>query len=54
MTLRRSGHTPTDAEVDEMVQLYESGLSLAKVGQRLGHLGYRGVQMRDVHGQERH
>ncbi|WP_459986867.1 hypothetical protein, partial [Nocardioides sp. AN3] len=36
VTMRRSGHTPTDAEVDETVRLYKSGLSLAKMGQRLG------------------
>ena len=59
--MRRSAHTPTADEVDEVVQRYESGLPLARVGKQVGyvprtvhrHLLARGVQMRDAHGGER-
>lgn len=50
-----------DAQIDEAVQLYLSGLSLARVGERLGvtartvqlRLRERGVVMRDTHGRVR-
>lgn len=55
-------HQPTTTEqVDEIVRLYESGLSMAKVAQQVGvsartvfnYLRDRGVQSRDVHGRDR-
>lgn len=57
--LRRQGPVATD--IDEMIRLYTSGLSLAAVGQRLGfdaetirtHIKARGVQTRDPHGRKR-
>jgi hypothetical protein len=53
--------SPSDQEVCEMVRLYESGLSLAAVGKRVGaSVGTvrrcvlaRGVQTRDTHGRVR-
>ncbi|MFT4264080.1 MAG: hypothetical protein QM572_11910 [Nocardioides sp.] len=52
---------PTNAQVDEMVRLYRSGLSMAAVGEGLGfhpasvlrHLRRRGVVTRDPHGRDR-
>jgi transposase-like protein len=55
-------HQPTTIEqVDEIVRLYESGLSMVKVAERVGvsprtvfnYLRDRGVQTRDPHGRER-
>lgn len=51
----------SDAQIDEAVQLYDSGLSLARIGERLGfsartiqsRLRERGVRFRDTHGRER-
>lgn len=59
LTLRRT--SPTDADIEEMVRLYKSGLSLVDVGHRVNfaartvysHLVSRGVQLRDNHGRER-
>ena len=64
--LKRQGirlrlHSPTAADVDQMVLLYQSGLSLAKVGLHTGFvartvqrsLWSRGLQLRDTHGRER-
>lgn len=56
VTLRRQ--SPTAAEIDEMLRLYQSGQSLEAVGQRLGfvartvqrYLEVRGVERRDTHG----
>jgi hypothetical protein len=53
--------SPSQAVIDEMLRLYETGLSLAKVGQGLGftpgtvhrHLRLRGVEFRDTHGRWR-
>jgi DNA-directed RNA polymerase specialized sigma24 family protein len=52
---------PSDQEICEMVRLYESGLSLAAVGERVGksvgtvkrHVVEYGVHMRDTHGRLR-
>ncbi|MGY2746238.1 DNA-binding CsgD family transcriptional regulator [Arthrobacter sp. UYCu723] len=53
-------HRPlTESQIDEAVRLYETGLSLARVGDRIGaaartvqlRLRERGVQMRDSSGQ---
>lgn len=49
---------PTKVQIDEMVRLYESGLSLARTGQRVGftsktvqkYLRGRGVRVRDTGG----
>ena len=57
--VRRSA--PTEAEVDQMVNRYEAGESLAKIGTRLGfqpntvrtQLLRRGVVLRDTHGRHR-
>ena len=51
----------SDTQIDEAVQLYASGLSLARIGERLGfsartiqsRLRERGVRFRDTHGRER-
>ncbi len=51
----------SDTQIDEAVQLYVSGLSLARIGERLGfsartvqsRLRERGVRFRDTHGRER-
>lgn len=51
----------SDTQIDEAVQLYGSGLSLARIGERLGfspttvrsQLPRRGVRLRDPHGRER-
>lgn len=51
----------SDMQIDEAVQLYASGLSLARIGERLGfsartiqsRLRERGVRFRDTHGRER-
>ena len=61
--LKRAGITmrlqsPSPEMIDEMVRLYESGLSLVKVGERVGYgastvhnlLRSRGVQARDTYG----
>jgi transposase-like protein len=53
--------SPTTEQIDEMVRLYGSGLSLAKVGGQLGfnastvhaQLRNAGIQTRDIHGQNR-
>jgi len=53
--------SPTSEQIDEMVRLYESGLSLAKVGQRfamnastvLAQLRKMGVRTRDAQGRDR-
>ncbi len=52
---------PTEAQIDEMVRLYESGLSLERIGKRVGftahtvltYLRERGVRTRDTHGRAR-
>ena len=52
------GQSPTDQQVDEMIQLYTQGLSLEKVGRRTGFdastvmhcLRRRGIPTRDSHG----
>lgn len=54
------GQSPTTDQIDRMVTLYESGLSLAAVGYRVGfsartvelHIKRRGVRTRDSHGRE--
>ena len=54
-------HSPGDKLIDLMVRLYESGLSLAMVENRVGaspgtvrrYLLIHGVQMRDSHGRKR-
>ncbi|WP_186372369.1 helix-turn-helix domain containing protein [Arthrobacter woluwensis] len=56
ITLRRT--PPTDMQINEMVRLYESGLSLERVGERvnftahtvLKYLRARHVAIRDTHG----
>ena len=61
--LKKSGigirhQSPSPEVVDEMVRLYESGLSLVRVGKQIGYgastvhslLRSRGVQARDSHG----
>lgn len=58
VALRRT--SPTPEQIDEMVHLYETGYSLAKVGDRLGfnattvlsQLKMRGVATRDAHGHD--
>jgi AraC-like DNA-binding protein len=53
--------SPTAANVDDMVRLYASGLSLAAVGERLGftaetvrhYIQERGVETRDTHSRDR-
>lgn len=65
-TLKQQGVTlrrvkPDDSQIDVMVHLYGSGLSLATIGQQLGfdgmtvrkHLLERGVRMRDAKGRAR-
>lgn len=55
------GTSPTAAQIDEMVRLYESGLSLARVGDRFGmnastvlaQLRKRKIRTRDAHGRIR-
>ena len=55
------GQSPSAEQTVEMVRLYESGLSLLKVGQRVGfdaktvrtRLLERGLAMRDSHGRVR-
>ena len=57
--LRRT--SPTAAQIDEMIRLYESGLSLARVGERFGmnastvlaQLRKNDVRTRDAHGRIR-
>jgi DNA invertase Pin-like site-specific DNA recombinase len=57
--IRRQGLT--EEQIDEAAALYESGLSLAKIGAHLGvdhgtvwhQLKKLGVRMRDTHGRER-
>jgi len=59
VTMRRQ--SPRSELIDEMVGLYESGLSLAGIGDRVGtspgtvhrYIRVRGVQMRDSHGRKR-
>ncbi|MGR4009856.1 helix-turn-helix domain-containing protein [Leucobacter sp. 1207-22] len=61
--LKRNGiamrrQPPTEAQADEMVRLYQEGLSLRQVGDRLGFnastvlnkLRARGITTRDSHG----
>ncbi len=56
ITLRRT--PPAEEQIDEMVRLYESGLSLERTGERVGfsahtvlkYLGGRDVKTRDTHG----
>jgi len=58
--LRRRGLTPE--QVDQAVDLYRRGWSLARIGEQLGvtantvhtRLRERGVRMRNTHGRERH
>lgn len=53
--------SPTSEQIHEMVHFYQSGLSLAKVGERFGfnpstvltHLREAGVATRDAHGRAR-
>lgn len=55
------GHSPTEAQATAMVQLYDSGLSLVRVGEQVGfdattvlrYIRAAGVQTRDAHGRER-
>lgn len=55
ITLRRT--PPTESQIDEMVRLYESGLSLERTGEKVGftahtvltYLRRRGVQTRGTH-----
>ena len=55
------GQSPDSEVIDSMISLYQSGLSLASVAQKLGtspgtvhnHLKSRHVQMRDSHGRKR-
>ena len=55
ITMRQQ--SPRSELIDEMVKLYESGLSLAEVGDRVGaspgtvhrYIRIRSVQMRDSH-----
>ena len=57
--MRRRGLSPE--QIDEAVQLYDGGWSLAWIGERLGvnpstvlaRLRERGVRMRDTHGRVR-
>ena len=50
--------SPTEEQIDRMVKLYESGLSLLDVGRKLNmsattvlrHLQQRGIKTRDPHG----
>ena len=57
ITMRQQ--SPRSELIDEMVGLYESGLSLAGIGDRVGtspgtvhrYIRIRGVQMRDTHSQ---
>lgn len=56
ISMRRQ--SPTDDQVDEMVRLYKSGLSLVRVGEQVGYdaatvrtyITSRGVRTRDSHG----
>lgn len=58
IALRRT--SPTPEQIDKMVHLYETGYSLAKVGDRLGfnattvlhQLKVRGIPTRDAHGHD--
>ena len=55
------GRPLSEAQIEAAARLYESGLSLARVGERVSatartvqlRLRERGVQMRDTHGQVR-
>jgi DNA-binding CsgD family transcriptional regulator len=55
------GGSPNDDQMDEMVRLYKSGLSLARVGDQvdvsagtvLAALRARGIETRDTHGRSR-
>lgn len=55
------GRPASEEKVDEMVRLYESGQSLAKIGEQVGltaksvlkYLRQRGVATRDSHGRQR-
>jgi DNA-binding CsgD family transcriptional regulator len=57
--MRRRGLSPE--QIDEAVQLYDGGWSLAWIGERMGvipstvlaRLRERGVRMRDTHGRVR-
>lgn len=59
--VRLRGHRMTGSEIDQAAALYQAGLSLARVGERLGFDGKtimnalhaKGVRMRDSHGRER-
>ncbi|OGL33168.1 hypothetical protein A3E20_00990 [Candidatus Saccharibacteria bacterium RIFCSPHIGHO2_12_FULL_47_16] len=59
VTLRQIGLS--DIQVEDAIELYRSGLSLAKIGEKIGvdhgtvrrQLLRRGVAMRDTHGRER-
>lgn len=59
ISIRRQGLT--NNQITEAAQLYDSGLSLAKIGARFGvdhgtvwrQLKKRGVRMRDTHGRSR-
>ncbi len=67
--VRRRPRSLSEAQIDEAVELYESGLSLEKksglslekIGNRLGfdsttvlkELRLRGVRMRDTHGRQK-
>jgi DNA-directed RNA polymerase specialized sigma24 family protein len=53
--------SPNEEKITEMVRLYESGMPLAKVSERIGYssgtvhnyLSSQGVQIRDSHGRAR-
>lgn len=59
--VKRRPRGMSDVQINQAVQLYASGLSLARIGERLGfsartiqsRLRGRGVRFRDTHGRER-
>lgn len=59
--VKRRPRGMSDVQINEAVRLYASGLSLARIGERLGfsartvqsRLRERGVRFRDTHGKER-
>lgn len=59
VALRRT--SPTAEQIDEMVRLYKSGLSLARIGEQfamnastvLAHLRKKKIRARDAHGRIR-
>lgn len=59
--VKRRPRGMSDVQINEAVRLYASGVSLARIGERLGfsartiqsRLRERGVRFRDTHGRER-